>query len=329
MRTAGDAPVTIRRLSEPVDTFEELAADIMSGLTGHPKAIPSKYLYDGRGSELFEDITRLPEYYLTSAEIEILRGASDTIMALARPHEIVELGSGSSTKTRLLIDAMRRGDYGTKYLPIDISEDALRAAALDLCETYAWLEIEGLIGDFNSDLPDVPRSGRRLIVFLGSTIGNLDTLNQRLFLNALSSLLEPDDLLLLGMDLVKEPEALIAAYNDTLGITAEFTRNVLHVVNRELDADFPADTFGHVPIWNEEAARMEAWVESPKDMGVRVGALNLDVSLKAGERIHTEISCKFTPASIHRLFSGAGLRVVETFMDRDKRYALVLGAPGR
>ena len=327
MTTTGDIPVIIRHIGEPHDFKRELAADVMSGLTGIPKAIPSRYFYDARGSALFEDITRLPEYYLTRAETQILTTHSDDIMAIAQPHEIIELGSGYSTKTKLLIEAMFRSGHGSKYLPIDISEDALREAAEVLSADYPDLEIEGLVGDFNHDLPEVAHSGRRMVVFLGSTIGNLDYEHQRTFVHAIAESLDIGDHFLVGMDLVKDRGVLLDAYNDSQGVTANFTRNVLHVINRELDANFPADDFIHRPLWNEELTRIEAWLESPEAMTIHIGDLNLDVTLDKGEQIHTEISRKFTLEAIDSLFNDTAMDVVEVFTDVLDRFALVLATP--
>lgn len=325
MRTAGDAPVTIRRLSEPSDT--DLAADIMSGLTSTPKAIPSKYFYDARGSELFEEITRLPEYYLTPAEREILRTHADDIMAIARPYELVELGSGSSEKTRLLIEAMRRAGTGRRYVPIDISEEALRRAARELCGDYLWLEIEGLVGDFHTDLPRAPRKGRRLVAFLGSTIGNLGNRERAVFLGEVRKMLQPDDHFLLGVDLVKDIPTMVAAYNDSAGVTAEFTRNVLRVVNGELNADFDVEAFEHVPCWNEELACMEAWLRASRPMTVHVRGIGLTVELAEGEMIHTEVSCKFTRDGVEAMFAEARFETDGWFTDRAGRFALALARP--
>ena len=327
MRTAGDAPVTIRYLAEPIDTRAELAADVMSGLTSNPKAIPSKYFYDAVGSDLFEQITRQPEYYLTNAERDILEAYADDIMELASPRELVELGSGSSVKTRLLIEAMHRAGTGSRYVPIDISEDALAGAAKELCGDYTWLEIEGLVGDFHTDLPKAPRRGRRLVAFLGSTIGNLQDRERTMFLGQVDEMLAPGDHFLLGIDLVKDEETLIAAYDDAAGVTAAFTRNILDVVNRELDADFDVEAFRHVPLWNPELACMEAWLEATRPMRIHVRDLNLDVDIAEGERIHTEVSCKFTRASAGEMFTGSGMDVVAWFTDADHRFAVVLATP--
>ena len=327
MRTAGDAPVTISHLSEPADFRSELAADVMSGLTSTPKAIPSKYFYDALGSELFEQITHQSEYYLTRAEREIIEAHADEFMRIAAPEELVEIGSGSSIKTRLLIDAMRRAGTGRRYVPIDISEDALMAAAQELCADYLWLEIAALVGDFHSDLPKAPRRGTRLVAFLGSTIGNLRAHERSAFLGEVRSMLEAGDHFLLGIDLVKDADTLVAAYNDAAGVTAAFTRNILTVLNRELDADFDVAAFTHRPVWNPTDACMEAWLEAERDMTVSVSALGLTVNVQAGERIHTEVSCKFTRETVTAMFAGSGMEVDGWFTDPDNRFAMVLARP--
>lgn len=329
MRTAGDAPVRIHRLSEPLDFRAELAADVMTGMTGTPKSIPSKYFYDGVGSDLFEEITLQPEYYLTRAETDILLEQADDIMDITGPSEIVEIGSGSSIKTRLLIEAMHRAGTGRRYVPIDISEDALTAAAQELCGAYTWLTIDGLIGDFNADLPKAPRLGKRLVIFLGSTIGNLEDAERTPFLRSVRSMLSPEDHFLLGVDLVKDVPTMVAAYDDAAGVTEAFTKNILTVVNRELDADFDVTRFDHVPVWNEAEERMEAWLRATEAMEIKIHDLNLAVHVEAGEEIFTEVSCKFTRDSVERMFAGSGLEIAGWLTDPDDRFALVVAKPSQ
>ncbi len=326
MRATGSAPVTVRRLSAPHDFRSELAADVAAGMAAVPKTIPSRYFYDAVGSALFEEITRLPEYYLTRAETEILSERADEIMRLVAPDEMVELGSGSSTKTRLLIEAMRPVG-GRRYVPIDISEAALSQAAAALCTDYLWLEIEGLVGDFHTDLPLLRRRGRRLIVFLGSTIGNYPPATRGEFLAEIARALDDGDALLLGVDLVKDVPTMLAAYDDAAGVTARFTKNVLAVVNRELDADFPVEDFTHVPRWNPDLSCMEAWLRAERDMTVTISALDLVVDLAAGEEIHTEVSCKFTREGIAAELAAAGLQVCSWFTDRAERFGLLVARP--
>jgi L-histidine N-alpha-methyltransferase len=324
MRSAGDAPVTVRHLSSPSNQGSELARDAAAGLTAPAKHLPSKWFYDSRGSQLFEDITRLPEYYLTRAETEILEMYAGAIIDAVAPEEIVELGSGYSVKTKLLIDAMQRAGSGSRYVPIDISEDALWEAARHLCTYYPWLAIDGLVGDYFTDLTRVPRRGRRLVTFLGSTIGNYEEAERKDFLGALASMLEPGDALLLGLDLVKAEEFLIAAYDDAAGVTAEFNRNMLHVVNRELDANFVVDSFEYVAVWNENRACVEMGLRATRPMEVRLGKLNLEVSFDEGEHLHNEVSCKFTRRTAAEELEAAGMSLESWYTDRQHRFALAL-----
>jgi L-histidine N-alpha-methyltransferase len=217
----------IRRLSPEVDHSEDLAMDVRAGLSASPKTLSSKYFYDARGSALFEDITRLPEYYLTRAETEILNSYADEMISAIEPQEFVELGAGHSVKTRLLIEALGRAGSGTRYVPFDISESALIEAAQHLGDSFPWLEIESLIGDFANDLTQITRVGRRLVKFLGSTIGNFRTEERIAFYCTVATMLEEGDGLLLGVDLVKDEDTLVAAYNDSAGVTAEFNKNIL------------------------------------------------------------------------------------------------------
>jgi L-histidine N-alpha-methyltransferase len=327
MRSEGDAPVTVRYLSSPTDHGAELEADARIGLTAVPKHLASKWFYDSRGSQLFEDITRLPEYYLTRAETEILDIHADDIVSSVRPEEIVELGSGYSVKTKLLIDAMQRVGSGSRYVPIDISENALWEAARHLCTYYPWLAIDGLVGDYFTDLDRVPRRGRRLVTFLGSTIGNYEEAERKDILGAMASMLDPGDALLLGLDLVKAEEFLIAAYDDAAGITAEFNRNMLHVVNRELGADFSVDDFEYVAEWNEERACIEMALRASRPMTVNLGKIDLEVSFEDGELLHNEVSCKFTRRTASDGLRAAGLTLDGWYTDRMHRFALALARP--
>ncbi len=325
MRNEGDAPVTVSRLTEPTDHRNQLLEDVRHGLTAYRKHLPSKYFYDARGSDLFEDITRLPEYYLTEAETELLAQHSDNLMARIEPDELVELGSGSSRKTRMLIDAMRRSG-GTRYVPIDISEEALRAAAKKLCASYSWLEVEGLVGDYVADLDKVRRRGRRLIVFLGSTIGNYVPTLRYSLLRAVAAALATGDSFLLGMDLVKDESTMIAAYDDAAGVSAEFNLNILRVVNRELDGDIPVDAFEHVTRFDRQFSCIAQSLRATREVVANIRALNLAVTFHVGEEIHTEVSCKFTRDGVEKDFAGAGMRLDDWFTDSAGRFALALGS---
>lgn len=314
------------RLSPQADRAEQLAADVRAGLGATPKWLPPKYFYDARGSELFEEITRLPEYYLTRAEREILEGITDGLAERLRPAELVELGSGSSRKTRLLLEAMHRHRGGRRYAPLDVSADALEGAAAALTSSYPWLEFEGFVGDFTADLPRVPRHGRRLLAFLGSTIGNLDPGERAALLDAVAAALRPDDRFLLGVDLVKDPKVLQAAYDDAAGVTAEFNRNMLRVLNRELDAGIPVEAFEHVAVYDADQARIEMRLRALRDLTVVFPTLQLKVSFAAGEELRTEISCKFTRVGVERELATAGLRLESWHTDAARRFACAVTA---
>ena len=328
MRSGGYAPVTVRYLSNRADHRAdhraELEHDARVGLGTRPKHMPSKWFYDSRGSQLFEDITRLPEYYLTRAETEILEAHADEIVSSVKPAEIVELGSGFSVKTKLLIDAMHRAGTGTRYVPIDISEDAVWDAARHLCTYYPWLAIDGLVGDYFTDLDKVPRRGRRLVTFLGSTVGNYEEAARKDLLQALAAMLAPGDALLLGVDLVKAEEFLVAAYDDAAGVTAEFNRNMLHVLNRELDADFPVADFDYVVEWNERRACVEMGLRATRPMVITLSKLDLEISFEAGEELHNEVAYKFTRRTATDELSAAGLALGGWYSDQLHRFALAL-----
>ena len=324
MRNSTDAPVTVRRLSPPADHRAELAADVRSGLAETPKQIPSKYFYDARGSWLFEEITKLPEYYLTSIETEILVEQGRDILTSTDPDEMIELGSGASEKTRVLLDAMLEVSHGRRYVPIDISQAAIESAVKQLCTDYPTLAIDGMVGDYDEDLIHVPRRGSRLITFLGSTIGNLKSAERVVFFRRIAEMLDPGDHFLLGADLVKDVDTMVAAYNDSAGVTAEFTQNILTVINRELDADFDVETFIHRPVWNESGSCMEAWLEASQDAHITIAALDIEVDVKAGEMLHTEVSCKFTRETLEAELSEAGMTITEWHTDTRGWYALPL-----
>jgi L-histidine N-alpha-methyltransferase len=318
--------LTLDRYSDHAAWLVRLRRDALVGLSAHPRSLPPKYFYDERGSELFERITHLPEYYLTRAEWRILERIAEPLFRRLHPHELVEIGSGASRKTRLLLEAMHRNG-GDRYVAFDVSEDALRGAAEALRASYPWLFVHGVVGDFDHDLPRVPRGPRRLVAFLGSTMGNLDRPARARFLEHVRGLLQADDRFLLGVDLVKDPAVIEAAYNDSQGVTAEFNRNVLHVLNRELDADFPVDDFEHVSVWSPEGERIETGLRAGRACTVRVAALDLELDFAAGELLATEISCKFTRASIEGSLAAAGLHLEEWHTDSRGAFALAVAAP--
>jgi L-histidine N-alpha-methyltransferase len=308
------------------DASAAMAEDVRAGLTTSPKELSPKYFYDERGSQLFERITELPEYYPTRRERAILAGRSAEILATAGgPGTLVELGSGSAAKTRHLLSAMRdAGSLGT-YVPVDISEEITHETAESLVEEYPGLEVRGLVCDFESDLELIHSDGgARLLAFLGGTIGNLYPGERREFLTRIAGLFGPGDHLLLGTDLVKETARLEAAYDDAAGITAEFNKNVLHVLNRELAADFAVDAFEHVARFDAREERMDIRLRSLAEQSVHLAGLDLTVEFAAGEEMRTEISAKFTRQRLECVYSESGLQMCGWFTDAAGDYALSL-----
>lgn len=300
--------------------------DVIHGLTAYRKYLPSKYFYDGRGSDLFEQITALPEYYLTRTETAILRANVDRIVSRIEPDEIIELGSGSSKKTRMLIEAMHRDTLGRRYVPIDISTDALEAAAAELCEDYQWLEVDGYVGDFLADLGKLRRRGRRLIIFLGSTIGNyVPTLRYSMYRSVVDAL-DEGDAFLLGVDLVKDEPTMRSAYDDAEGLSAEFNLNILHVINRELGGDIPVEAFEHVTRFDPSFSCMSQSLRATRRVEANLRALDLAVTFLEGEEIHTEVSCKFTREQVETEFAATGLRLDGWMTDDRARFALAVGS---
>ncbi len=308
------------------DTAATMARDVRAGLTADPKELAPKYFYDERGSQLFEQITELPEYYPTRAERSILAERAAEIVATAgNPQTLVELGSGSAAKTRHLLSAMREADCLTTYVPVDISEEITHETAECLVEEYPGLAVRGLVCDFEHDLERIPDGeGGRLIAFLGGTIGNLYPEPRNDFLTRLAALMGPGDCLLLGTDLVKSSARLEAAYDDAQGVTAEFNKNVLHVLNRELGADFDLDAFEHVARYDEDEARMDIRLRSLTEQTVRLDGLDFEVEFAVGEEMRTEISAKFTRERLQNVYDEAGLRISGWFTDAAGDYALSL-----
>ncbi|MGC1852434.1 MAG: L-histidine N(alpha)-methyltransferase [Solirubrobacterales bacterium] len=305
-----------------------MARDIRLGLTAKPKELAPKYFYDERGSQLFEQITELPEYYPTRAEREILVQRSAEIVAAAgEPETLVELGSGSAAKTRHLLSAMREAGCLATYVPVDISEEITHATAESLVGEYPELTVRGLVCDFEHDLERIPNGGDgRLVAFLGGTIGNLYPDARHDFLTRIAALLEPGDRILLGTDLVKDPARLVAAYDDPGGVTAEFNKNVLQVLNREFGGDFDLEQFEHVALYDADAARMDIRLRSLADQTVRLDGLDLTVRFAAGEEMRTEISAKFTRARLEAIYRDAGLIPDGWFTDAAGDYALSLAS---
>ena len=303
-----------------------LERDVRAGLTAPLKTLPPVWFYDERGSLLFDEITRLPEYYLTRAERSILENHAKQIAASAPADTLVELGSGTSEKTRLLLDAMAGAGELSHFVPFDVSEEILRSAAADIGRAYS-IDVSAVVGDFHEHLEHIPGGGRRMLAFLGSTIGNFTPDQRRRFLFDLDSVLGHGDWLLLGTDLVKDRDRLWAAYNDAAGVTAEFNRNVLRVLNADLDADFEPDRFEHVALWNEDASWIEMRLRSREDHTVRIGELGMEVHFAEGEDLLTEISSKFTPEQIADELWASGFVVEETWTDPNDDFQLTLARP--
>ena len=303
-----------------------LAEDVLDGLTRPFKELPPKHFYDARGSQLFDEICCLPEYYPTRTERGILNESALEIIEGTGAEELVELGSGSADKTRVLLEAMISLCGHVTYIPIDVSEEALRESAARLVIEYPGLRVHGVVGDFERHLDRLPAPrGPRTICFLGGTIGNFPPGSRRRFLRSIGSELGPDGHLLLGVDLVKEPRVIEAAYDDSAGVTAEFNRNVLHVINRELGADFDPDAFDHVAFFDAECEWIEMRLRARRRQVVRIPAVDLTVSFAAREELRTEISAKFTRKRVERDFLAAGLQLTGWYTDPENAFALALG----
>jgi L-histidine N-alpha-methyltransferase len=312
----------------PASSYRErLRADVRAGLTAAPKSLPPKYFYDDRGSELFDQITRLPEYYPTRTERSILTTHAAEIAAVTRAQTLIELGSGTSEKTRLLLDALSTGGTLRNFVPFDVDATVLAEASNAVAADYPSVDVHAVVGDFEHHLGLLPRDGRRLIAFLGSTIGNFEPVERAEFLTAVRATLAPGDTFLLGTDLVKDQSRLIAAYNDTAGVTAAFNRNVLAVINRELGADLDLPAFDHVASWNADQEWIEMRLRATRPQVVHITALDLDVSFAAGEEIRTEISAKFRREGILHELARAELQLVRWWTDPAEDFALSLSIP--
>jgi L-histidine Nalpha-methyltransferase len=306
-----------------------LRRDVRSGLTATPKVLPPKYFYDARGSDLFDEITRLPEYYPTRAETAILTEHAADIAALTGARTLVELGSGTSEKTRLLLTALTSAGTLERFVPFDVDPAVLADAAGQVGAEFPGLAVEPEIGDFEEHLASLPRHPGQLIAFLGSTIGNLDPAARAALLRQIRSVLGPDDTFLLGTDLVKDPARLQRAYDDAAGVTAAFNRNVLSVVNRELAADFEESWFEHVALWNAEREWIEMHLLSLRDQVVTIQDLELQVRFARGELMRTEISAKFRPEGVERELADAGLELVQFWTDPAGDFGLSLARASR
>jgi L-histidine N-alpha-methyltransferase len=304
-----------------------LADDVLDGLTRPFKELPPKHFYDAVGAELFDQICELPEYYPTRAERAILEQRSDEIVAATGAAELVELGSGTAAKTRLLLRAMSEAGTLRRFVPVDVTESMVLTCADELVDEFPELRVHGIVGDFERHLRHIPAPdhGPRIVAFIGGTIGNFTPGTRRRFLRSVAKLLRPGvDHLLLGTDLVKDPAIIEAAYNDSAGVTARFNRNVLHVVNRELDADFDVDAFDHVAFFDREREWIEMRLRAQRRMDVHVARLGLKVAFAPREELRTEISAKFTRERLRGDLAAAGLELREVLTDSDDLFALSL-----
>ncbi|WP_045877222.1 L-histidine N(alpha)-methyltransferase [Pseudofrankia sp. DC12] len=309
------------------DRATQLAADVLHGLTATPKELPPKWFYDEAGGQLFDEITRLPEYYPTRRERAILTEHAAEIAAFSRADTLVELGSGTSEKTQLLLNAL--GDTGTlhRFVPFDVDEAVLRHVVETMATTRPALRVNALVGDFDHHLGQLPRAEARLVAFLGSTIGNMRPDERQVFLARLRATASAGDVLLLGTDLVKSPARLVAAYDDAAGVTAAFNANVLKVVNRELDGDLDPDGFAHLAVWDPDAEWIEMRLRSRHTQKARIGALDLTVPFDEDEQLRTEISAKFRRDGIEKELATAGWGMTHWWTDPDGDFAVSLSVP--
>jgi L-histidine Nalpha-methyltransferase len=318
---------TAIRIDSHLDGSHErsLADDVLDGLTRPFKELPPKHFYDARGAELFDRICELPEYYPTRAERSILEENADELARLTCAAELVELGSGTAAKTRVLLDALHAAGTLQRYVPVDVTESMVRDCAVELTGEYPGLHVHGVIGDFERHLDQIPPAvGPRIVAFLGGTIGNFPPGSRRRVLREISRLLGPQDYLLMGTDLVKDPRVLRAAYDDAQGVTAEFNRNVLRVLNRELDADFEPDDFDHVALFDVEHEWIEMRLRARREHTTIVRELDLPVHFDAGEEMRTEISAKFTSERLEGDLFASGMQLVRWLTDPDELFALTL-----
>ena len=308
----------------PADLGAALRADALRGFTSTPKDLPPKYFYDDRGSDLFDQITRLPEYYPTRTERSILIEHASAIVHASGADTLVELGSGTSEKTRILLDAFHRAGSLATFAPFDVSEATLRDAARAVALEYPGVGVHAVVGDFERHLGEIPADGHRIVAFLGGTIGNFAPTARAQFLASLAATLRSGETLLLGTDLVKDADRLVRAYDDAAGVTAAFNKNVLHVLNRELGANFEPHDFEHVAVWDATNEWIEMRLRARRALAVRVPALDLDVTFSDGEEMRTEISSKFRRNRVESELAGAGFDLVEWWTDPAADFALSL-----
>jgi L-histidine N-alpha-methyltransferase len=309
------------------EVHDTLADDVRRGLARPLRELPPKYFYDERGSELFDQITALPEYYPTRCEREILNRHAPAIIERSGAGELVELGSGTASKTRALLYAMAGQGRLERYVPFDVDESVVHASASELVEVYPGLRVHGVVGDFGRDLEHIPDGDRRLFAFLGGTIGNLYPHERAAFLGRLREVMGPADRLVIGTDLVKDRRVLEAAYNDSAGVTADFNRNILRVINSGLSADFDPEAFEHVAFFDEANSWIEMRLRANGAQAVRIDGAGLELTFADGEEIRTEISAKFTRDAVAGELDAAGLALDEFFTDGAGLFGLAFASP--
>jgi L-histidine N-alpha-methyltransferase len=319
--------VSVATLLDPSDLAEGMARDVRAGLTSMPKSLPPKYFYDAVGSDLFDKITRLPEYYPTRTERAILTDRAAEIATITRARTLIELGSGTSEKTRLLLSALREANTLERFVPFDVDRTVLSEASIAVAREYPGVTVDAVVGDFERHLRALPRYPRALLAFLGSTIGNLDPTHRRVFFADVRAALPPDGAFLLGTDLVKDGDRLVVAYDDAAGVTAAFNKNVLAVINRVLGGDFDLEAFDHLALWDAEREWIEMRLRSRRAQRVRIAGLDLDVEFGAGEQMRTEISAKFRRPGVAAELADAGLRLTHWWTDPVGDFGLSLSVP--
>ena len=305
---------------------DDVALEVLEGLTATPKWLPSKLFYDEVGSDLFEQITELPEYYLTRTERSILETYAGEILEQAGTAlTLVELGAGTATKTCILIEELLARQSRALFYPIDVSPSALQEAVAQLGQQFPELRVNPIVADYTGGVPALSRiSGRKLVLYIGSSIGNFEPEKAIRILRRIRRTLRAGDALLLGADFAKSPKIILPAYDDSQGVTARFNKNILARLNRELDADFEVDQFRHIPMWNKRLSRIEAYLESTTAQKVFIPALDLDLSFAPGERIHTENSYKYTHEMIESILHEGGFTLEHTWCDRKKWFGVHL-----
>ena len=299
-------------------------AELRAALTSTPRAIPTKYLYNDRGSALFERITELPEYYQTRTEGKLLSGCADQVVSISEAEELVELGSGAATKTRVLLDAMSRAQSLRCYVPFDVSEGIVRRVAQELVIEYEGLQVHGVVGDFLAHVEHIPEGGKKLVIFLGGTIGNLDRESAPVFLSSVYDAMGSGDFFLLGVQLVTDVGRLKAAYNDAKGVTEEFNKNILLVMQDMVGANLRPENFDHIALYNQPEHRIEMRLRSVNEQIINIPALDLSFTLKKGEDILTEISTKYDQPRTEALLGKSGFQLVEWFTDPEQLMGLAL-----